>query len=92
MGGLVDRVVMAVAEGEPGSGKPAGPITDEVDDGGEFGGHDACQLQEDRKVYGRGKSLGETGRWNRHSTPEFGKILHNIPPAHFKVVTRAGPT
>src|SRR6185437_10356737 len=39
VGRLVDRVVVAVAEGESGRGETAGAITDEVDDGGELGGH-----------------------------------------------------
>src|SRR3546814_9536346 len=39
VGGLVDRVVVAVPEGQPGGREAAGAITDEVDDGGELGGH-----------------------------------------------------
>ena len=39
MGSLVERVVVAVAESQSGRGEPAGSVTDEVDDRGEFGGH-----------------------------------------------------
>ncbi len=39
MRGLVDGVVVAMTEGEPGRREAAGAVTDEVDDGGEFVGH-----------------------------------------------------
>ena len=39
LGRLVERVVVAVAEGQPGRAEAARAVADEVDDGGEFGGH-----------------------------------------------------
>ena len=39
LGRLVQRVVVTVAEREPGSAKAAGAVADQVDDGREFGGH-----------------------------------------------------
>ena len=39
VGGFVERVVVAVAEGQPGAGETARAVADEIDDGGKFGGH-----------------------------------------------------
>ncbi len=40
MGRFVERVVVAVAEGESGRAETAGAVADEIDDRGEFAGHD----------------------------------------------------
>src|SRR5690606_41401436 len=69
MGGLVERVVVAVPEGETGSTEAARPVADEIDDRGEFGSHGRQSRRRRESISGQAPaSTGLRARRDRKST------------------------
>jgi hypothetical protein len=76
VGGLVDRVVVAMPEREPSGRKATGAITDEVDDGGEFGSHgDPRRASHKDQQY---KASDRTDSLSVASTLYTGRMTFNV--------------